>query len=192
MGAQNERDQERLAARGKEYKRKAGRIARSSRPAPNLSNDDREQLPHHRCDIPFRPHKKDTMHVCTARRDDFDYPTIPVHLAQQADDLNRPCVAVAMSTAPPKAATENTFHGQQHAQGPIADAKRSNTAHNNSGTGAIIDPCKNNENAVTLSHPWSDGSESSECGYDTPDFDENSDAGEEDKEDAEGFGWVGM
>ena len=192
MGAQNERDQERLAARREERKCKASRVARSPCPASNLFNDYLEQPPHYRRDIPFRPHQKDTMHVCGPRRDGFDYPTIPVHLVQQADDLNRPSVSVAMSTASPKAATEHTFHCQQHAQGPTADAKRSNTAQNKSGVGAITDPSNNDKNATTPSHPRSDDSESSESGYDTPDFDEISVAGEEDKEDAEGFGWVGM
>ena len=192
MWAQNERDQERLAARWEEKKRKAGRIARSPRPAPNLFNDDLEQLPHHRCDVPFRPHKKDTVRVCTARRDGSDYPNLPGHLVQQVDDPNQPRVATAMSTALAKAATEDTFHGQQHAQGPVVNAKRSNTTHKNSVVRDITNSSNNDENRINPSHPSTDSSESSESGYDTPDFDDSPGAGDEDMEDAEGLGWVGM
>ena len=192
MRAQLRQQEEQIAARNKGFKRKADHIARPLRSAPNLFNDDLEQVPHHGYDVPFRPHKKGTMRICTALEDGFDYPTLPVHPVQQVDDLNRPSIAVAMSTALRNAATEDTFHGQQHAQGPVVDAKRSNTAHNNSGFGAIAGPSNNDENPIISSHPSSDSSESSESGYDTPDFDESSGAGDEDKDDAEGLGWVGM
>ena len=173
-------------------KRKADHIGRPPRPAPNLFNDDLEQLPHHCYDVPFRPHTNGTMRAYTAREDGVHYPMPPIQPVQQVDDLNRPRVAVALSTALSKAAIDDTFHGQQHAHGPVVDAKRSNTARNNSGFGAITDPSNNDENPVISSHPSSDSSESSESGYDTPDFDESSDAGDEDKDDAEGLEWVGM
>ena len=173
-------------------KRKADHIARTPRPAPNLFNDDLGQLPQHSYDVPFRPHKKGTIHACTARKDDFGDPTLPVHPVQQVDDLNQPRVAVAMSKALSKAATEDTFHGQQHAQGPVVDARRSNAAHNKCSVGAITGLSNNDEDPIIPSHPSSDSSESSENGYDTPDFDESSSAGDEDKNDAEGLGWVGM
>ena len=173
-------------------KRKADHIGRPPRPAPNLFNDDLEQLPHHCYDVPFRPHTNGTMRAYTAREDGVHYPMPPIQPVQQVDDLNRPRVAVALSTALSKAAIDDTFHGHQHAQGPVVDAKRSNTARNNSGVGAITDPSNNDENPVIPSQPSSDSSESSESGYDTPDFDESSDDGDEDKDDAEGLEWVGM
>ena len=192
MRAQLRQQGEQHAARYGKFKRKASDIARPPRPAPNLFNDDFEQLPHHCHDVPFRPHKKGTIHVCTARKDGFDYPTLPVHLVQQVDDLNRPRVVAAMSKTLANAVIEDTFHDQKQAQGPVVDAKRSNIAHNNSGVGAFTDPSNNDENPNVPSDPSSDSSESSESGYDTPDFDESSGAGDEDKDDAEGLGWVGM
>lgn len=181
---------------------KAGHIARPLRtipdllnndPVPFFFNNDLEQPPRHCYDIPVRPDKKDTIQVCTARKDGFDYSTLPVHLVQRVNDLKRQRVAFAMSTALPKDANEGTFHGQQHALRPVDDAKRgNNTAYNSSGVGAITDPSKNDENPIIPPHPSSDSSESSDSGYDTPDFDETSGAGGEDKNDAEGLGWLGM
>ena len=173
-------------------KRKADHIARPPRPATILFNGDLGQLPHHNYDVLFRPHQNGTTHVCTARKDGFDYPKLPVHFVQQVGDENRRRVAVAMPKALAKAATEDTFHGQQQTQGPVVDAKRSNTAHNNSGVGAITDPSNNDENLIIPSHPSNESRESSDNGYDTPEFDESSGADDEDKDDAEGLGWVGM
>ena len=158
------------------------------RPLPTLFTEDLKQHPHRQYIILSRPYNKDTMRIYTAREAGLDSPTLPIQLPQ-VSDLNRPHIAAAISTALPTAAPEDTFHAQQHAQGPIVDASRSNTAHNNTGVGAITDPSNNAENPLIPSHACSDSSES---GYDTPDFDESSGAGDEDKDEGEGLGWVGM
>ena len=192
MRAQLRQQEEQHAARYGKFKRKASDIARPPRPAPNLFNDDFEQLPHHRYDVPFQPHEKGTIRVCTARKDGSDYPTLPAHFVQQVDDPNRLRFVAAMSKNLDNAVIEDTFHDQEHAQGPVVGAKRSNIAHNNRGVGVITDPSNNDENLIIPSHPSSDSSESSESGYDTPDFDESSGAGDEDKDDVEELGRVGM
>ena len=172
--------------------RGAGNIARPPRPAPSFSNDDLEQLPHRRYDVPSRPNKKGTMRDSTARKDGSEYPRLLAKRVQQLDGLTRPPVGVAISTAVPKAAIEDISHRQQYAQGPVVEAKRSNTAHNDSGVGTITDLSNNDESPIIPSNPSSDSSESSESGYDTPDFDESSSASDEDKDDSDWFGWAGM
>lgn len=158
----------------------------------NVFNDDLEQPLHHRYDVPFRPNKESTTRVCTARKDGFDYPALPEQGLQQLDVLKRPLVAAATSTVPAKATTEDTFHGQQHGQGPVVDAKRSYPAHNDAGVRTIIDPSKNDENPIIPSRPSIHSSESSRRGCDTPDIEDGSSAEHEDKDDAKVWGWLGM
>ena len=177
---------EQQAATQGNFKRKADHLAGPPRPARNPFNNDLEQLPHHRHEAPFRPHEKDTMRLFTARKDDFDYPTLPGHLVQHVDNLKR---SRSSDTVFARGVISHSLRRQLLAQAPVTDAKGSDTTHHKSGVRAFTDTNNHDEHTTSLSHFSSDSSDSSESGYDTPDFDESSGAGDEDKDKAEGLGW---
>ena len=128
-----------------------------------------------------------------AQQVDFDYPTLPWGPVQQVDDLNRPPSSDALCAALDKAVIDQSLHNKKHAQGPVVNAKRSNTTPDKSGVTAITDTKNDDENVILSSHFSSDSSESSsESGFNTPDSEKNSGAGGEVKDDAVVQGWADM